>query len=82
MFTDEQKKPAEIAKLTADLRKAKVELLSAQCAVDRLRLQYPIPYIVSFGDPQALEQALASARAVSRFFDAIEAQLKRQERKK
>lgn len=82
MFTDEVKKPAEVAKLIADLRSAKVELLSAQCAVDRLRLQYPIPYVVSFGEPQTLERALASVRAMSRFFDEIESQLKLQERKK
>jgi len=81
MFTDEVKKPAEIAKLIADLRRAKVELLSAQCAVDRLRIQYSIPDIVSFGERQALERALASARALNRFFSEIESQLKLQEKK-
>lgn len=82
MFNDEANKPREIAKLIADLRSAKVELLSAQCAVDRLRLQYPIPYIVQFGEPQTLERALASVRALSRFFDEIESQLKAQKHKK
>jgi hypothetical protein len=82
MFTDEVKKPAEVAKLIADLRNAKVELLSAQCAVDRLRIQYPIPYIVSFGERQTLERALASVRALGRFFGEIESQLKLQETKK
>ncbi|MGA9979445.1 MAG: hypothetical protein WBQ08_12550 [Candidatus Sulfotelmatobacter sp.] len=82
MFTDDGKKTAEVAKLTADLRNVKVELLSAQCAVDRLRMQYPIPYIVSFGERQTLERALASARALSGFFGEIESQLKLQEGKK
>ena len=82
MFNDEAKKPGETAKLIADLRSAKVELLSAQCAVDRLRLQYPISDIISFGEPQTLERALASVRALSRFFDEIESQLKAQKRKK
>ncbi len=81
MFTDEVKKPTEVAKLIADLRSAKVELLSAQCAVDRLRLQYPISDIVSFGERQTLERALASVRALSRFFSELESQLKPQENK-
>jgi hypothetical protein len=79
MFTDESKKQTKVAKLVADLRSAKVELLSAQCAVDRLRIQYPIPDIISFGERQTLERALASARAVSRFFNEIESHLKRKE---
>jgi hypothetical protein len=79
MFTDEAKKQTEVAKLVADLRSAKVELLSAQCAVDRLRIQYPIPDIISFGERQTLERALASAHAVSRFFSEIESYLKQQE---
>jgi hypothetical protein len=81
MFADEVKKPTEVAKLIADLRSAKVELLSAQCAVDRLRLQYPISEIVSYGERQTLERAIASVRALSRFFGEIESQLKPQENK-
>jgi hypothetical protein len=81
MFADEVKKPTEVAKLIADLRSAKVELLSAQCAVDRLRLQYPISDIVSYGERQTLERAIASVRALSRFFGEIESHLKPQENK-
>jgi hypothetical protein len=57
MFADEVKKPTELAKLVADVRSAKVELLSAQCAVDRLRLQYSISDIVSYAERQTLERA-------------------------
>jgi len=81
MFADEVKKPTEVAKLIADLRSAKVELLSAQCAVDRLRLQYSISDIVSYGERQTLERAIASVHALSRFFGEIESQLKPQENK-
>jgi hypothetical protein len=81
MFNDELKRPAKVARLMADLHNAKGELLSAQCAVDRLRIHYPIPYIVSFGERRTLERALASARALSGFFGEIESQLKVQERK-
>jgi hypothetical protein len=79
MFTDEAKKQTKVAKLVADLRSAKVELLSAQCAVDRLRIHYPISDIISFGERQTLERALVSARAVSRFFNEIESHFKQRE---
>jgi len=61
MSNDEVKRQADIARLTADLRAAKVELLSAQCATDRLRLQYSLQDIVLFGERQTLDRAIASA---------------------
>jgi hypothetical protein len=76
MLNDEVKRQADIARLTADLRSAKVELLSAQCATDRLRLQYSLKDIVSFGERQTLDRAIASAGALSRFFSQIEAQIR------
>jgi hypothetical protein len=79
MLNDESKQ-LEIARLASDLRAAKIELLSAQCATDRLRLQYSMDDIVSFGELHALKGAIASAGAVCRFFSSIEAQLKRSER--
>ena len=82
MSNDESSKAAGIARLVSDLRAAKVELLSAQCATDRLRLQYSIADIVSFGERQALEAALASAAALCRFFGSIEGQLRQAERRK
>jgi len=39
MLNDDPGKRAGIARLTSDLRSAKVELLSAQCAADRLQFQ-------------------------------------------
>jgi hypothetical protein len=76
MLNDEAKKQAGIARLPFDLRAAKIELLSAQCAADRLRLQYSVADIVSFGERQALKGAIASASALCRFFSSVEAQLK------
>lgn len=80
MSTDEVSRQAAVARLISDLRAAKVELLSAQCATDRLRLQYSLKDIVSFGEPHTLRGAIASAGAVCRFFSSIEAQLKQLER--
>jgi hypothetical protein len=79
MSNDETTKQAGIARLISDLRAAKVELLSAQCAADRLRLQYSISDIVSFGERQTLKGAIASADALCRFFGSIEDQIKRAE---
>lgn len=79
MFDDEARKPAEIARLSSDLRTAKIELLSAQCAADRLRLQYSVEDIVSFGERQALKGAIASAAALCRFFASLENQLRQLE---
>jgi hypothetical protein len=81
MLTDESRRQAGIARLMADLRSAKVELLSAQCAADRLRLQYSAEEIVSFGERQTLKGAIASAGALCRFFSSIEELLKQAEQR-
>jgi hypothetical protein len=82
MFNDESSRQTEIARLMSDLRAAKVELLSAQCAVDRLRLQYSVADIVSFGERHTLKGAIASAGALCRFFGSIENQIKQAEHQK
>jgi hypothetical protein len=79
MSNDEFSKQAGNARLISDLRAAKIELLSAQCATDRLRFQYSVADIVSFGERQTLKGAIASAGALCRFFAAIEGQLKQTE---
>jgi hypothetical protein len=79
MLEDESRRLATIAPLTSDLRTAKIELLSAQCAADRLRLQYSVDNIVSFAEPEALKGAIASAVAVCRFFSSLQARIKQLE---
>lgn len=79
MSNDEARKQLGIARLGSDLRAAKIELLSAQCATDRLRLQYTVADIVSFGERQALKGAIASAGALCRFFASLEEQLRQTE---
>jgi hypothetical protein len=76
MLNGEAGKQTEVARLIADLRSVKVELLSAQCAADKLRLQYSLADIVSFGEHKALKGAIASAGALCRFFASIEEQMK------
>ena len=81
MSNDEFRRQTGIARLASDLRTAKIALLSAQCATDRLRLQYSVEDIVSFGERQALKGAIASAGALCRFFSSLEDQLKQAEQR-
>ena len=66
-------------RLRADLSAAAVELLSAQCAMDRVRLQYSAQDIVAFGERQTLKCAIASVEALHSFFSQVGAQIQREE---
>lgn len=69
-------KQVDKTRLAADLAAAAVELLSAQCASDRIRLQYSPQDIVKFAEERTLQRAITSAEAVHRFFSLIAAQIK------
>jgi hypothetical protein len=71
-------KKIDVVRLKADVAAASVELLSAHCATDRIRLQYSPQDIAAFGERHSLRRAIASAEAVCRFFAQIEAHIKRQ----
>jgi len=73
------RKQVDVSRLKADLAAASVELLSAHCATDRVRLKYSPQDIVTFGDRHSLQQAIASAEAIHRFLSQIQAHIKRQE---
>ena len=73
------KKAIDVIRLKADLAAAGVELLSAHCATDRIRLQYSPQEVVAFGERTALKKAIASAESLYRFFSQIKAQLKHTE---
>lgn len=73
------RKQIDTTRLKADLAAAAVELLSAQCAADRVRLQYTPQEIAHFGEPQTLKRALASVEALRYFFSQVEAQIKHKE---
>ena len=70
------KKQIDVARLKADLAAAGVELLSAHCAADRLRLQYAPQDIVTYGERTSLKRAIASAEALHNFFSQIDAHIK------
>jgi hypothetical protein len=74
------KKQVDVARLKTDLVSASVELLSAHCATDRIRLHYSQQDIVTFGEPAVLRKAISSAGAVYRFFSLVEAHIKHKEK--
>jgi hypothetical protein len=72
------KRQIDVNRLRAELAAASVELLSAQCAADRVRLQYSLQDIVTFGEPKTLKRAIASAEALHSFFSQVAAEIKQQ----
>ena len=75
-------KQLDVARLKADLKAACVDLLSAQCAMDRVRLQYSPHDVVACAERSAVKKAMASAEALFRFFSQIEAHIKHREEPK
>jgi hypothetical protein len=73
------RKQVDVARLKADVAAAGVEILSAHCAADRVRLQYSPEDIVTFGERSALKKAITSSQALYKFFSFLEVQLKRAE---
>ncbi len=60
-----------IMKLNAELRHAQLEMLSAQCATDRLRLNFTPDHIAQHGEPEVLRKAMASAAALHDYYNYV-----------
>jgi hypothetical protein len=73
------RKQPDVARLRADLSAASVEMLSAQCAADRVRLQYSPQDIITYGDPTTLRRAVSAAEFLYRFFSQIGARIQNDE---
>ncbi|HZQ93722.1 MAG TPA: hypothetical protein VFA67_01855 [Candidatus Sulfotelmatobacter sp.] len=73
------KNSLDITRLKNDVAAASIELLSAHCATDRIRLRYSLPDIAQFGERSDLRKAIASAGALCRFFSQLEAHVQRRE---
>ena len=76
MFSwDKQGDRLAIIQLNAELRSAQLEILSAQCATDRLRLRYSAADIARHAQRDVLRKALSSATALHRYFSDIARQV-------
>lgn len=61
--------------MNAELRHAQLEMLSAQCATDRLRLRYSAGDLARHAQRDILRKAWSSANALSEFYNSIVNQL-------
>lgn len=64
-----------IVQMNAELRHAQLELLSAQCATDRLRLRFSSEDIARHAQRDVLRKALSSARALHDYYNKIAQQV-------
>jgi len=76
MFSsDEVGDRAAIVQMNAELHHAQLEMLSAQCATDRLRLRYSAEEIARHAQRDVLRKALSSARALYEYYNSIARQV-------
>jgi hypothetical protein len=64
-----------IIQMNAELRNAQLELLSAECAKDRLRLRFSAEEIACYGERDVLRKAVASATALKDYYSSIAQQV-------
>jgi len=68
---DADRRRIETFKLDGDLRDVYVELLSAQCAVERLRLRYLAEEVAAHGSSFMVARSISAAQAICEFFSSI-----------
>jgi len=64
-----------IVQMNAELRHARLDLLSAQCATDRLRLRFSVEDLAQYGERDILRKAIGTALALSDYYLSIQKQL-------
>ena len=72
---DEAGDSVAVLQMNAELRNAQLEMLSAQCATDRLRLRYSAEDIVRHARRDILRKAWSSANALYEYYDSIAREL-------
>jgi hypothetical protein len=61
--------------MNAELRHARLEMLSAECATHQLRLRYSIEDLARYAEQDLLRKAIDSASALNEFYASIERQI-------
>jgi hypothetical protein len=64
-----------IVQMNAELRHAQLEMLSAQCATDRLRLRFSTEDLARHAERDVLRKALSSANALHHYYSDIARQV-------
>jgi hypothetical protein len=61
-----------IVQMNAELRHAQLDLLSAQCATDRLRLRFSIGDLARYGEKDVLRKTIGTAVALHDYYVSIQ----------
>jgi hypothetical protein len=69
-WEDPQERVA-VLQLNADLRHAQLELLSAECATDRLRLRFSTADIAEFADEVLLSKAIKTVASLNHYYSSL-----------
>jgi len=64
-----------VVQMNAELRHARLEMLSAECATHQLRLRYSIEDLARYAEQDLLRKAIDSASALNEFYASIERQI-------
>jgi len=64
-----------VVQMNAELRHARLELLSAECATHQLRLRFSTEDLARFAEQDLLRKAIHSAAALNDFYASIEKQI-------
>ncbi|MGA8490304.1 MAG: hypothetical protein WB711_07770 [Terriglobales bacterium] len=64
-----------VVQMNAELRHARLELLSAECATHQLRLRFSVEDLARYGEQDLLRKAIDSAAALNDFYASIEKQI-------
>jgi len=64
-----------IVQMNSELRHARLELLSAECATHQLRLRFSTENLARYGEQDLLRKAIGSAAALNDFYASIERQI-------
>ena len=64
-----------VVQMNAELRHARLEMLSAECATHQLRLRYSVEDLARYAEQDLLRKAIDSASALNEFYASIERQI-------
>jgi hypothetical protein len=74
-FKSDSDRRIDAFKLDGDLRDAYVELLSAQCAVDRIKLRYAPEEIATKGSSFMVSRSISAANMICEYFSRVQQSL-------
>ncbi len=72
MVSCNDEKRADETRLVSDLKSAWIELLSARCATDRLRLRYSPQQVARLADRSTLNKTIEAVAAMCSYFSEVQ----------